>query len=70
MVLKLHFGFANYNKFLSLALKIKFRGQANVRWSETHSNGKTTTTRTYTARENYFDHTVSVFGKGIKKCLI
>ena len=58
--------------FCVLALKIKFHGKANVRWSESHSNGKTTTTRVYTAKETYFEHTVSLFGKGnlcISNCL-
>ena len=46
-------------------LKVTFRGKANVAWTETHSNGKSTTTIRYSSKEIYFDESISLFGKGL-----
>ncbi|XP_065942642.1 arrestin domain-containing protein 17 isoform X5 [Magallana gigas] len=50
-------------------IRLKFKGLAYVHWTEqqTISTGKTTitTTRHYSATENYFEKTVPVYGKGL-----
>ncbi|XP_062620954.1 arrestin domain-containing protein 3-like isoform X2 [Saccostrea cucullata] len=50
-------------------ISLKFKGQANVHWTEsqTVSTGKTTSTvtRHYSASEKYFEHTQPLFGKGM-----
>ena len=49
----------------NLALKLNFKGKANVHWSERHGSGKNARTRHYRASETYFDTTFSLVGKGI-----
>ena len=49
---------------LNAALRIEFRGKAHVHWTETYSDGKNTHTRHYRGEEDYFKHSVSVYGKG------
>lgn len=49
-------------------IRLKFKGLAYVHWTEQHSTGsgknRRTTTRHYSATENYFDQTVAVYGRG------
>lgn len=50
-------------------IRLKFKGLAYVHWTEQHSTGsgknRRTTTRHYSATENYFDQTVPVYGRGL-----
>lgn len=52
--------------FYYLALKLNFKGAANVHWSERHGSGKNRRTRHYRASETYFNVTVSLIGAGTK----
>ena len=54
-----------FNIFYNLALKVNFKGKANVQWSEREGSGENATTRYYRATERYFDTTKSLVGQGI-----
>ncbi|XP_046549331.1 arrestin domain-containing protein 3-like [Haliotis rubra] len=44
-------------------IRLQFYGGAIVRWSETHTSGKRTTVRHYSAHETYFNSELVLFGK-------
>ena len=50
-------------------IRLTFKGLAYVHWTERHSTGsgknRRTTTRHYSATENYFHQIVPVYGRGL-----
>jgi hypothetical protein len=54
-----------------VGIRLRFHGYASVHWVERYSSGtgknKRTVTKHFDSDEQYFDHTVYVFGKLISK---
>ncbi|CAI9731331.1 domain-containing 3-like isoform X3 [Octopus vulgaris] len=74
---RVYYGGQKLNGFVQIVLnepmkvrgvRLELKGEARVHWTERHSSGsgksRTTTTRHYSATENYFDYTVILYGSG------
>lgn len=52
------------NFILDTGIHMTFTGRAGVEWTETESRGKAKVTIHYLAGETYFDHEITIYGKG------
>uniref|UniRef100_A0A0L8H2D9 Arrestin C-terminal-like domain-containing protein n=1 Tax=Octopus bimaculoides TaxID=37653 RepID=A0A0L8H2D9_OCTBM len=74
---RVYYGGQRLNGFVQIVLnepmkvrgvRLELKGESRVHWTERHSTGsgknRSTTTRHYSAHENYFDYTVILYGSG------
>lgn len=63
-----YFSPQNESKLSFVEIRLKFKGVADVHWTETETTGTGSNQRTetvsYTAHESYFEQRVPVYGKG------